>query len=231
MHLKAILIFGEMNKTALIIGATGLTGEQCLIELLASRQYDNIIALTRKILQTSSSQIKNIVTDFENLESIGQHLKADDIYCAMGTTIAKAGSQQAFKKVDFEIPLKVAKLAKANGAKNFILVSSLGADVSSSIFYSKVKGELEEELKKLKFDSLLIFRPSILLGNRKEKRTGEAIGRFAAEKLAFLFSGPLKKYKGTPIDLLAKVMVKMAQNKPEGTRIIENEEIFELAEK
>ncbi len=231
-----------MSKTALVIGATGLTGEQCLIELLASPHYSSIIALTRTKLQTTNSEIKNIIVDFNHLHLHSSEIKAHHIYCAMGTTIAKAGSKEAFRKIDYEIPLQTAQIAKQNGAEKFILVSSMGADASSSIFYSKVKGELEEALTKLNFKSLLIFRPSILLGDRKEKRTGEAIGRFAAEKLSFLFAGPLKKYRGTPVDLLAKVMVKLAleefpspsEKVPEGrmrlgTRIIENEEILSYA--
>jgi uncharacterized protein YbjT (DUF2867 family) len=219
-----------MAKTALIIGATGLVGEQCLKELLASSAYDKVIALTRKKLQNNNPKLENIVTDFENLVSIKQQLKANDIFCAMGTTIGKAGSKEAFRKVDFEIPLQVAEIALKDGAQKFVLVSSLGADASSFAFYAKVKGELENVLMNMKFDSVIIFRPSILLGDRKEKRRGEEAGRFIAEKLSFLFAGPLKKYRGTPVDLLAKEMVKIAQQEKKGTRIIENEEIFELAE-
>ena len=158
-------------------------------------------------------------------------LKADDVFCALGTTIAKAGSQAAFRKVDYEIPLQIAELALHNGATQFILVSSLGADATSSFFYSKVKGELETALQKMKFDSLLIFRPSILLGDRNEQRLGEEVGKFFAEKLTFLFAGPLKKYKGTPANLLAKTMVNVAQEKGKGVRIIENVEIFEISKK
>ena len=126
-----------MAKTALIIGATGLVGEQCLNELLASSAYEKVIALTRKKLALQNSKLQNIVTDFENLELIKDQLKADDIFCAMGTTIGKAGSKEAFRKVDFEIPLQVAQLGLWNGAKKFILVSSLGADAASLVFYSK----------------------------------------------------------------------------------------------
>ncbi len=215
-----------MAKTALIIGATGLVGEQCLNELLASSAYEKVIALTRKKLALQNSKLQNIVTDFENLELIKDQLKADDIFCAMGTTIGKAGSKEAFRKVDFEIPLQVAQLGLWNGAKKFILVSSLGADAASLVFYSKTKGELENALSDLKFESLVILRPSILLGDRKERRVGEEIGRFAAEKLSFLFAGPLKKYRGTPADLLGKLMVNMAQQKIKGVRILENEEIL-----
>ena len=200
-------------------------------ELLLSNTYEKVIALTRKKLVVQNSKFENIVTDFEGTENLKPPLKADDVFCAMGTTIAKAGSQAAFRKVDFEIPLQIAKLALQNGAKQFILVSSLGADATSSVFYSKVKGELENTLQKMKFESIWIFRPSILLGDRKERRLGEEVGRFFAEKLTFLFAGPLKKYKGTPANLIAKAMVKVAQEKVKGTRIIENVEIFEIAER
>ena len=227
------LFLNGMQKTALIIGATGLVGEQCLNELLNSVAYEKVIALSRTKIISKKAKLENIVTDFENLDLIAAQLKADDVFCAMGTTIGKAGSKEAFRKIDYEIPLKVAGLAKQNGAKKFILVSSLGADASSSVFYSKVKGELEEALKKMKFDWLIILRPSILLGDRKEKRTGEAIGRFVAEKLSFLFLGPLKKYSGTPVYLLGRFMVKQAQETAPSSiekipvvRIIENEEIL-----
>lgn len=215
-----------MGKTALLIGATGMVGEECLKELLASQVYEKVVALTRKPLAVSDAKLRNAVVDFEKPESYRAEATADDVYIATGTTIAKAGSQEAFRRVDYDLPLQVAEMAKANGAKRLVLVSSLGADSGSAIFYSRVKGELEEALKELNFESLIIFRPSLLLGNRKEKRTGEAIGRFVAEKLSFLFAGPLKKYQGTPADLLARSMVQAAQENKTGLRIIENEHIF-----
>lgn len=223
-----------MAKTALIIGSTGLVGEQCLEGLLNSVAYDKVIALSRKKIQSPKAKLQNIVTDFENLESIADQLKADDIFCAIGTTIAKAGSKEAFRKVDLELPLKVAEITRKNGAQKFILVSSLGADASSSVFYNKVKGELEQALKKLRFDWLVIFRPSILLGDRKERRVGEQIGRFVVDKFSFLFSGPFRQYRGTPVYLLGRLMVKIAQETEPSSletiplvRIIENEEILE----
>ena len=218
------------NKTALVIGATGLVGEETLKQLLNSAQYSKVIGLTRRPLDIKHAKLENPVVDFDKP---GQYssIKADDVYCAMGTTIGKAGSQAAFRRVDFEIPLLVAKLALDNGAAKFILVSSMGADAKSMVFYSRTKGELEQALAQLKYKAVLIFRPSILLGNRKEYRAGEAIGRFAAEKLSFLFAGPLAKYKGTPVDLLAKAMIKEAGENVSGVRIIENNEIFEIAEK
>lgn len=215
-----------MAKTALLIGATGLVGEQCLAALLQSNAYEKVIALTRSKLSTTHPKLENIVTYFEHLESLKDKLRVDDVFCSMGTTIGKAGSEEAFRKVDFEIPLQVAKLAAKNGAKQFVLVSSLGADAGSSIFYSRVKGELEEALKAVGFEAVLIFRPSILLGSRKERRYGEEVGRFVAEKFSFLFAGPLKKYRGTPVDTLATKMLHHAQKKLEGVQIFENEEIL-----
>ena len=123
-----------MAKTALIIGATGLVGEECLNELLNSVAYEKVIALTRTNIVSKKVKLHNIVTNFENLESIQEQLKADDVFCAMGTTIGKAGSKEAFRKVDYEIPLQVATIAKHNGAKKFILVSSLGANPASPVF-------------------------------------------------------------------------------------------------
>ncbi len=215
-----------MAKTALLIGATGLVGEQCLTALLQSNAYEKVIALTRSKLTTSDPKLENIVTYFEHLENLKDKMNADDVFCSLGTTISKAGSEEAFRRVDFEIPLQVAGWCAKNGAKQFILVSSLGANEQSSIFYSRVKGELENALKTVGFKTLLIFRPSILLGNRKERRYGEEVGRFVAEKFPFLFAGPLKKYSGTPVDILAAKMIHFAQQNMTGVCVFENEEIL-----
>jgi uncharacterized protein YbjT (DUF2867 family) len=219
------------HQTALIIGATGLTGHECLLQLLNTPPYSKVTALTRKPLPITHPRLENVVVDFDKLDNYTAKIKADDIYCAIGTTIGKAGSQAAFTHVDYEIPLQVAQIAKANGAQKLMLVSSMGADAKSGIFYSRTKGQLEEALKKLGFESLLIFRPSILLGDRKEKRRGEEIGRFVAEKMPFLFSGPLKKYRGTPVSILSKAMINGCLENSRGVRIIENDAIFVLAEK
>jgi uncharacterized protein YbjT (DUF2867 family) len=219
------------ERTALIIGATGLVGEQCLKVLLNSNQYGNVIALVRRNTDINHPKLEKIVADFDRPETYQSKIKVDDVYCAMGTTIGKAGSQAAFRKADLEIPLQVAKAALQLGARRFILVSAMGANAKSGIFYNRVKGELEDALAKTGYSALIVFRPSILLGDRKEKRTGEQIGRFVAEKLSFLFSGPLSKYKGTPVDLLAEEMVKLGAGNESGVRIIENDEIFALANK
>lgn len=219
-------------KTALIFGATGLVGSFCLQYLLESDAYASVKVLTRRAVDVEPKyrhKLVTIITDFSNIAEIEKELRADDVFCAMGTTINKAGSQAAFKKIDFEYPLAIAKAAKVQGAKKFILVSSLGADASSSIFYSKVKGELEEALTQLGFDSLVILRPSILLGNRNEMRIGEAAGQLFAKGFSFLFAGPLAQYKGIPGETVAKAMVNAAQ-RPTGSKlIIMNKDIFKEA--
>ncbi len=221
---------GMANKTALVIGATGLVGEETLRQLLQSAYYDKVIALTRRPLNIKDPKLENPVVDFDKPEQYSQ-IKADHVYNAMGTTIAKAGSQAAFKKADLDIPLQIAELALKNGATKFMSVSSMGADAKSLVFYSRTKGELEQALMQMKYKAVLIFRPSILLGDRKENRTGEAVGRYMAEMLSFIFAGPLRKYKGTPATVLAKAMMTAANNDTTGTHIIENEQIFEIAEK
>ncbi|MFN8287371.1 MAG: oxidoreductase [Chitinophagales bacterium] len=214
------------SKTALLLGASGLVGEQCLSVLLESSYYSAVTILVRKGIALKHPKLNQLVVDFDRIKDYEAEIKADDVFCCIGTTIGKAGSQAAFKKVDYYYPLQIAEIALWNGATKFILVSSLGADSHSAVFYSRVKGKLEEALKKLKFESLLIFRPSILLGNRKEKRAGEAVGRFVAEKFSFLFAGPLRKYRGTPVDLLARRMLAESQKGTKGARIYENEEIL-----
>jgi uncharacterized protein YbjT (DUF2867 family) len=221
----------QNNRKALIIGSTGMVGELCLRELLACNTYSKVVALTRSKLTFTHPKIENYVLDFDQLKNIREYLQCDDVYCAMGTTLAKAGSQEAFRKVDYEYPLKVAQLALWNGAKRFILVSALGASTSSLFFYSRVKAELEQALVQLGYEALIILRPSILLGNRKEKRIGEAAGMWIAEKLPFLFCGPFKKYRGTPANIVAQVMVKMGSSSSTGVQVLENENIFEEAKK
>lgn len=214
------------QKTALLIGATGLVGEQCLVRLLADDHYDKVITLTRKTLGNKHPKHKNLIVDFDHLYLSAANIKADDVYCAFGSTIAKAGSQEAFRKIDVDYPKQIAQIAKANGAEKFILVSSIGADSQSSVFYSKMKGVLEDVVSEMGFQTVIIFRPSILIGNRKEQRTGEAIGIALAQSLSLLFIGPLKKYKGTPVDFLASQMVKWGTSEKTGVIIVENQDIL-----
>jgi uncharacterized protein YbjT (DUF2867 family) len=199
-----------MKKNAIIAGVTGLVGNLCLEKLHAKQLYNKITAVTRKTLRPSILGVENVVINFDEIEKYSNQLTGDHAFCALGTTIHKAGSKEAFRKVDFEYALRFANIAKQNGAQKFILVSAIGADANSNIFYSKVKGELESELEKLGFDSLIIMQPSLLLGDRKELRAGEIIGKGLSLVTNFALWGPLEKYKAIEAETVAESMIHYA---------------------
>lgn len=167
-----------MAKTALLIGSTGLIGKQLLQLLLQSERYSKVIAIARKPLDVSHSKLEALISSLNELDQHAGKLKADDVFCCLGTTMKQAKSKQAFRAVDFDAPLQLAKLALHQGAQQFLLVSALGANKNSSIFYNQVKGEVEEAITKLGYKTYHIVRPSLLLGDRKEQRTGEEAAQF-----------------------------------------------------
>lgn len=209
-------------RTALIAGATGLIGKQLLSDLLSDQYYDVVKAVTRKQLEISHPKLVNIVIDFEDLRTNADTLKADDVFCCLGTTIKQAGSQKQFRKVDHDYPLTLAAIAKVTGARQYMLVSALGAKASSSIFYNRVKAETEEAIRNLGFDSLHIFRPSLLLGERSEHRAAEE----AAKKFYSFFGWLIPaKYKGIDAGKVARAMASIARESKKGTFIHESGEL------
>ncbi|PZR40065.1 MAG: oxidoreductase [Azospira oryzae] len=206
-------------KTALVAGATGLIGGQLLELLLADRYYDKVIAISRKPLELESSRLQNSVINFAQLESAATDLKADDVYCCLGTTIKQAGSQSAFRKVDYEYPAQLARITKQNGARQYLLVSALGADPSSGIFYNRVKGETEVAIHEVGFESVHIMRPSLLMGPRKEHRSGEEAAKVFYKYLGFLIPA---KYKGIESIKVARAMIALAKQNKAGYFIHES---------
>ncbi len=156
------------TKTALFVGASGLVGGHCLQFLLEEPSYTRVVVLVRRPLAITHDKLVQHVVDFSELETLSEHLTADDVYCCLGTTIKNAGTQDAFRKVDFDHPVKIGALTQHCGAAQFLLVSSLDADPHSRIFYNRVKGEVEEAIRKISFITINIFRPSLLLGKRTE---------------------------------------------------------------
>lgn len=215
-------------KTALIIGSSGLIGKQLLTFLLESNDYEKVIVFNKRDLGISHPKLEQHLIDFEHIASYKNLIKGDDFYCTIGTTIKKAGSKEAFKKVDFSYPQQFAEIAKKNNIKHFSIVSSLGADVKSSNFYLKTKGEIEQFLIQTNFESLSIFRPSILKGNRVEFRLGEKIGLTLMNLFSFLFIGKLKKYKPIESETVAKGMYVAAQKNKLGVSIYESDFIKNL---
>lgn len=204
------------TTSALIIGASGLVGSYCLRKLLATPYYGKVIALTRRALDVAHAKLDQHIVDFDNLSKFSQLIKADDVFCTLGTTIRKAGSKEAFEKVDYTYPCEVARLAVANGAKQFLIVTAIGANERSSVFYNRVKGKVEHAIKVLPYQSIHIFQPSFLLGERTEKRPSEKVGILLARALSpFLVNG-LRKYRGIEASAVASAMVSVALKQKPG---------------
>jgi uncharacterized protein YbjT (DUF2867 family) len=201
--------------TALILGATGLVGRHCVNELLAEERYGSVVALVRRASLPAHPKLDERLVDFDRL-SADQIGSPSDVFCAIGTTIRKAGSQAAFRAVDYDLPAHVAGLAAAQGSKCFVLVSSVGADHTSSNFYLRVKGELEAAVNGMAFDAVHIMRPSFLMGERPESRPAERIGIAIAKLTQGLLAGPLAKYRPIEAATVSKAMVAAARNERPG---------------
>ena len=207
-----------MTKTALIIGASGLVGTALLQGVLASPAYGLVKILVRSPLKITNLKLQTILFDFENPDAI--KVQADDVYCCLGTTLKKAGSKAAFRKIDSDYPFLIARLAKLNGATRFSIVTAMGADVHSSIFYNQIKGEIERKLKELNFESLLVFRPSLLLGNRQEARFSEQV---AGSLMRFFKPLIPLKYQGIEAEKVADAMIQKTLSAPSGYHVYESD--------
>jgi uncharacterized protein YbjT (DUF2867 family) len=216
------------RDTVLLIGATGLIGGKCLDALLSSDAYERVIAFTRRPLGRDHPRLIETIVDFDKLEDIDPFPVAD-VFCAMGTTIAKAGSQHAFLKVDFEYPRIIAERAAAAGSQQFLLVSSVGVDPKSSNFYLRVKAELEKAVSARSFESVGIFRPSFLIGARAEFRLTEVIAGPAMRAAQFAMVGKLRKYRPIQAEIVASAMVNAARLCKPGRHIYHYDEIRALA--
>lgn len=199
------------NKTALLAGASGLVGNELLHILLNSSHYSQVRILVRHPLELIHEKLEQIITDFDKLDDYADYFTVDDVYCCLGTTIKKAGSQEAFKKVDYDYPLKMAELAKSHRVKNFLVITALGADSNSKVFYSRTKGQLQLNLKKTGLTALHIFQPSLLLGERQEFRLGEKAATLLSPVISKVLKGKMKKYKPVEAKDVAVTMYEVAQ--------------------
>lgn len=207
-----------------LLGATGLVGRQCLDLLASDRSFGRVVVLARRrFAEATAPRIEAQIIDFAHLSERPDLFRVDQVLCALGTTIkAVGGSRETFREVDFTIPFTAAKLALSQGARHFLLVSALGADANSRIFYNRVKGELEDALRTLGYRGVTILRPSLLLGERAEFRLGEEV----AKRFAWIVPG---KYRPVDAHDVAKVLVMCAKKDEPGMQIIESDRIRELA--
>jgi uncharacterized protein YbjT (DUF2867 family) len=211
--------------TALVAGASGLVGGECLRLLLQSPRYARVVVLARRELplpEASARKVEQVVVDFSRLDTIAERLRADHVFCALGTTIRKAGSQARFREVDFEYPRRLAEIALHHGARHYSLVSAAGASRSSAFFYSRVKGELEESLRRMGWPSLCLVRPSVILGERAEARPFERLAQHA------LRYAPAA-WRPVGATDIAGAMLATALREPLGVTVIESRDIAKRA--
>jgi len=206
--------------TAIVAGATGLVGGECLRQLLACPRYERVIVVTRRELGAAArhDKLREVVVEFDRLGEAKARLRGDHVFCALGTTIRKAGSQAKFRAVDYEYPLRLAQLTRQNGARHFSIVSALGASRSSPFFYSRVKGEVEEGLRQMGWPSLAILRPSVIAGERAESRPLERV----SEHLLRLAPAT---WRPVPARDIAGAMIAVALREPSGVTVVESRQI------
>jgi uncharacterized protein YbjT (DUF2867 family) len=213
-----------MGKVANIIGSTGLVGHQLLTQILEHPEFEKVRIFVRRPSGISHPKLEEQIIDFEQPESWKYLVKGDVLFSTLGTTIKTAKTKENQYRVDFTYQYEFAKAASENGVPAYLLVSSMGANPKSSVFYSRMKGELEDAVAKLPFQKLFIIRPSILDGDRQEKRAGEKVGLILSR---FMTKFILKVYRPTPVDLLASKMISLSLQKVSGIRTIGGFELFQ----
>lgn len=217
-----------MSKTAIILGATGLTGGILLEKLLADTTYSKIKLFSRSSVDVKSDKIEQHLISLFQLENYKEDFTGDVVFCCIGTTAAKTKDSAKYKQIDYGIPVKAAKIAKENTINTFVVMSSMGADVTSNTFYNQTKGEMERDVLKQKIKNTYILRPSLIGGNREEFRLGERIGKGIMSILNPLFIGGLKKYKMIdPEDIATCMQTLVRSNKDQA--IFSSDEIVEIA--
>jgi len=211
-------------KKAILIGATGLIGSELLKQLLADSNYSEVKVLARRSTNLEHPKLKEVLLNFDDLEHYKSELVGDVLFSTMGTTLKKAGSQDAQYKIDYTYQYNTAKLAANNGVKKLVLLSSYGANASSKMFYSKIKGELDKAVQKLNFESITIIRPSMLVGDRKEFRLAEKI--LTPIMYAFSWVPGIKKFRPIRDIVVGKAMINSVK-KESKIQILELENILE----
>ena len=221
----------KVDKTAIVFGATGLVGSLLLQHLCESPVYSQVITFSRKSIHFNHPKLKEVFNYFTDLSSIKKSLYGDDLFCCIGTTIKKAGSQENFRKIDFEMPVQLAKMAEENKIKGFFVVSSIGADSRSSNFYLRTKGEMEKEVLDCNIPKIAVVRPSMLLGKRNEFRFGEEVGKIIMKSFSFLIQGKYRKYRAIKAETVAKALILIANDDSCDQDIYESDELNEIAGK
>ncbi|PKQ61692.1 nucleoside-diphosphate sugar epimerase [Labilibaculum filiforme] len=216
-----------MGKRAILLGASGLTGKILLNRLLEDETYDSIRIFTRRSLGLKHDKLKEYVVDLLQLENYKADFVGDEVFCCIGTTAKKTKDKAIYRKIDFGIPATAASLAKANGIKSFLVISALGANAESTIFYNKTKGEMEQAVLGQEIINTYIVRPSLIKGKRDEDRLGETIGAIVMKVFRPFLFGKWKKYRAIEAETIANALHALAQSKS-SDKIIESDKIQEI---
>ena len=217
------------NKTAIVLGATGLVGGLLLDLLLRDERYQKVIVYSRRDFQKENSKLEKRIGDLLKLRSFPEPFMADEVYCCIGTTKAKTPDKEQYRKIDYGIPAEAADLCQENKVHTFIVISSMGANKDSTIFYNKVKGEMEHDVLERSIPRIHIVQPALIGGEREEKRAGELFFKGAMSTFEFLMIGPLKKYRTIHPSAIAKAMLWLGNN-PYDEKRITSEKLKMLAD-
>ena len=217
------------TRTAVVFGATGLIGSSLIEELCISDSYNLIkIFIREKSIHSGKEKIQEFIIDFNKLPDYSELITGNDLFICLGTTIKKAGSVTRMEEIDKDLPVRISSIASVNGASRLAVVSSLGADRGSSNYYLRIKGEMETEILALNYDTIAIVRPSILLGERKEKRPGEEIGKALIKIFGVFLSGKFLKYRGIEGRDVAKAMIRILKEES-GKQIYESDRLQKIS--
>ncbi len=218
---KSYLSFmGQPLKTAIILGATGLTGGILLEDLLEDPRYGCVKVFTRSPVGKEHPKLEVHLGDLLSLSDFKPHFKGDEVYCCIGTTRAKTPDKEKYRAVDYGIPVEAARLCKENEIDTFLVISALGADPGSGIFYNQVKGEMEEAVLGIGIDRTFILQPALIQGPREESRPGEWIARKLFSVLDIFMVGPLRKYKSIEAADIVAAMIRLANKGHSENRIV-----------
>lgn len=202
----------RMTRKAVLAGATGLVGNRLLQKLLQAPDYTQVLALTRRPLDIGHAKLKVLIADFDNLASVTAQMRADDAFCCLGTTQAKAGGRAGLERVDFDMVLAFARAAREAGASRFFVVSSIGSTLNAPSFYSRTKARMQAAIAEIDFATIQIVQPSLLLGAREESRPLEAAGQRLMPLISPLLRGALARYRPISADTVADALLQLARD-------------------
>ena len=220
-----------MKKTAILLGATGLTGNILLHKLLEDTRYDTIKLFSRTKIKGLPNKVTQFVGDLLNLEQFKEDFKGDEVYCCIGTTAKKTPDKELYKQIDYGIPVAAAKLSKENNITTFLVISAMGANKESSVFYNRTKGEMEHDVLEQNIIHTYILRPSLIGGERKERRIVEKVSLVVFKIIQPLFIGNFKQYKIINPESIAQAMLNLANRTSNAEVIITSDDIKKLAKK